>query len=137
MYGLQAISAQNGWTMAVTGALIVMAGLTVLALAISQLYKVAALFEKKEKKSELEDENASDDASEKSDVSLIFPLADLDSTAARYRPLTSQMDETFELVDLFKLFKENDLPHPHLTISAFRESGILVPAGEGRFSWQI
>ena len=53
MYGLEAISAQNGWAMAIAGALIVMAGLTVLSFVISQLHKIAALLEKGvEKRSE-------------------------------------------------------------------------------------
>ena len=46
MYGLDAISAANGWAMAIAGALIVMTGLTVLSFVISQLHKVAGLLEK-------------------------------------------------------------------------------------------
>jgi len=46
LYGLEAISAQNGWAMAVAGALIVISGLTVLSLVISQLHKIAAFLEK-------------------------------------------------------------------------------------------
>jgi Na+-transporting methylmalonyl-CoA/oxaloacetate decarboxylase gamma subunit len=132
LYGLQAISAQNGWAMAVTGALIVMTGLSVLSLAISQLYKLVALFEKKEKKAE----KASDKKPENQIKPLDFPLADLRLAADQYKPLTSKLGESFELGVLFKLFQECNLPHPHLTIRSFRESGILVPIGEGRFSWK-
>ena len=46
MYGLDAISATNGWSMAIAGALIVMSGLSVLSFVISQLHKIAALLEK-------------------------------------------------------------------------------------------
>lgn len=137
MYGLEAISAQNGWTMAITGALIVMSGLTVLSLAISQLYKVVALFEKKEKKAEPEVKKGFDETTGEVSVSSTFPLTDIRSTAARYRPLTSELDENFELGDLYKLFQKNNLPHPHLTIRSFRESGLLIPIGEGRFTWHI
>ena len=135
MYGLQAISAQNGWAMAITGALIVMTGLSVLSLAISQLYKLVALFEKKEKQ-EQKVEKASDKEPEDQIKLLDFPLADLRLAADQYKPLTSELGESFELGVLFKLFQECNLPHPHLTIRSFRESGILVPVGEGRFTWK-
>ena len=135
MYGLQAISAQNGWAMAVAGALIVMAGLSMLSLAISQLHKLVELFEKKEKK-EHKFEKVSDKEPEDQIKPLDFPLADLRLAADQYRPLTSELGENFELGVLFKLFQECNLPHPHLTIRSFRESGILVPAGEGRFTWK-
>ncbi len=48
MYGLEAINAYNGWAMAITGPLIVMGGLSILSIIISQLHKVVALFDKKE-----------------------------------------------------------------------------------------
>lgn len=49
LYGLEAISANNGWAMAITGPLIVMSGLSILAIIISQLHKMVAIFDKKEK----------------------------------------------------------------------------------------
>lgn len=49
MNGLENISANNGWAMAITGPLIVMSGLTILAIIISQLHKIVALFDKKNK----------------------------------------------------------------------------------------
>ena len=132
MYGLHAISAQNGWAMAVIGALIVMAGLSGLSFAISQLHRLVALFEKKEKKIE----KASDKAPEDQIKPLDFPLSDLKLAADVYKPLTSELGDSFELGILFKLFRECNLPHPHLTIRSFRESGLLVPAGEDRFTWK-
>lgn len=50
MYGLEAINAHNGWSMAVVGPLIVMSGLTILAIIISQLHKLVALMGGKDKK---------------------------------------------------------------------------------------
>ncbi|MEJ2331750.1 MAG: OadG family protein [Desulfobulbaceae bacterium] len=87
MIGLQAISANNGWSMAFVGALIVMCGLASLSFIISQLHKIIGLFEKK-------------------------------------------------LVKLYEIFERENLPHPHLTISAFRDAGYLIPLGSGLFSWQ-
>ena len=49
MYGLEAINASNGWAMAITGPLIVISGLTILSIIISQLHKLVAIFDKKAK----------------------------------------------------------------------------------------
>ena len=46
MYGIQAITAHNGWAMALAGALIVFSGLIVLSFAISHLHKLLKIFEK-------------------------------------------------------------------------------------------
>ena len=43
MYGLEAIQAHNGWAMAVTGAIIVMIGLSILSFIISQLHRIIDL----------------------------------------------------------------------------------------------
>ncbi len=40
MYGLEAIQTYNGWAMAITGAVIVMIGLTILSFIISQLHRI-------------------------------------------------------------------------------------------------
>ena len=45
MYGLDAISAHNGWAMAVVGATIIFSGLIVLSLAISQLTNLLKLWD--------------------------------------------------------------------------------------------
>ena len=133
MYGLQAISAHNGWAMAAVGALIVMTGLSMLSLAISQLHKLVAFLEKKEKKIE----KTSDIESGDQIKTLNFPFADLRLAVDQYKLLSSKLGESFELKALFKLFQQCNLPHSHLTIRSFRESGILIPVGEGHFTWKI
>ena len=46
------------------------------------------------------------------------------------------MGNEFTLVDLHRVTKEVGLPHPHLSINRFRDAGILVPVGEGQFTWK-
>jgi len=127
MLGLQAISAQNGWAMAVTGTIIVMGGLAILAIIISQLHKIIGLFEEREKKPPLQ---------------FVPPPADIDilndlETAARiYRPLTANLGESFPLAELYRIFAEKNQPHPHLTISALRNAEYLLPLGDGLFRWK-
>lgn len=134
MYGLEAISAQNGWSMAVAGALIVMSGLAVLSLVISQLHKIAAFLEKGvEKRSETKQAAKT---APKETVVLKSPAFDIDEAQARLKPLVAELGESFELTNLYELAERGELPHVHLSIRSLRESGVIVPAGDGRFVWR-
>ena len=126
MVGLQAISAHNGWAMAVTGSIIVMAGLSVLAVIISQLHKMIGLFEKRK-------EEAPHFAKPEADMDV---FSDLAATARMYQPLTADLGDSFHLADLYRIFEREQLPHPHLTISALREAKHLQSLGDGLFSWE-
>ena len=126
MIGLEAISAHNGWAMAITGTIIVMCGLSALAFIISQLHKIIGLFEKKKK-------DAAPVAQPSADIDV---LNDPDGAARLYQPLTAELGDSFQLAQLYQVFERESLPHPHLTINAMREAGYLQPAGEGLFSWK-
>jgi hypothetical protein len=134
LYGLEAISAQNGWSMAIAGALIVMAGLTVLSLVISQLHKIAAFLQKGvEKRSE---KKQAAKTAPKVAVAPKPPAFDIDEAQARLKPLVAELGESFELTNLYELANSGELPHVHLSIRSLREAGIIVPAGDGRFAWR-
>ncbi len=137
MYGIEAITFHNGWAMAFAGALIVFAGLVVLSTAISQIHKVLNLLDKNKLPSVENKLPPENDALEiKSDLSIPkhFP-SDLNEVAKLYQPLVEQIGDTFFLSDLYEISRQNNFPHPHITINAFRESGILFPNGEGVFTW--
>ncbi len=130
MYGLEAIRAYNGWAMAITGPLIVMSGLTILSIIISQLHKVVAVFDKKDKQATEAVVKSKDEIS----VPKVLPI-DISETAEIYQQLIDKLEQPFELSDLYRVAGENNFPHPVLTISRFREAGILTQAGEGVFIW--
>ncbi len=135
MHGLAAISAHNGWAMALAGACIVITGLAVLAFIISQLHKIVNLLEKRTGKAELPTpEKAVEKAESVSGQENI--LDDLATAAKLYMPLTAGLGETFELSKLYQIFEKENLPHPHITIRALRDAGYLAPAGEGSFFWK-
>lgn len=125
MFSFQTITANNGWSMALAGALIVMSGLSVLSFIISQLHRIVGLLEKKEAPAE---------AAGPERLPEKFPDS-LDKVAGLYEPLVKQLPASFSLEELYALTRDNDYPHPHLTLRAFREAGILVPKGDGQFSW--
>lgn len=132
MYGLAAIQQANGWAMAGAGACIVLAGLTVLSFLISMIPRLTAFFEEK-----------AHPPVEKSEIAtkpkMIVPdklPEDLEAASTIYIALTESLGENFNLIDLHRKSKEIGLPHPHLSINRFREAGILVSVGDGRFYWQ-
>lgn len=130
MYGLEAISAYNGWAMVIIGPLIVMSGLTILSLIISQLHKVVAIFDKKDKQATKPAVTGKDEIS----VPKVLPI-DISETAEIYQQLIDKLEQPFELSDLYRVAEENNFPHPVLTVSRFRDAGILTQAGEGVFIW--
>ncbi|MFC1488745.1 OadG family transporter subunit [Thermodesulfobacteriota bacterium] len=137
MYGLEAISAYNGWAMAIAGPLIVLSGLAILAFLISQLHKVVAILERpEEKRKKMEALAAQAEAEDKQKVMAPDRLpSDISETATIYQPLIDQLEQPFELKKLYEIAQMNNFPHPYLTITSFREADILVNLGEGLFTW--
>ena len=130
MYGLEAISANNGWAMAIIGPLIVMSGLTILAIIISQLHKLVALFDKKAKQTTDPPIKSKDEIS----APKILPN-DILETAKIYQMLIDKLEQPFELSNLYQVAVQNNFPHPILTVSRLRDAGILIRESEGLFIW--
>ncbi len=136
--GIANIAANNGWAMAFLGISIVMTGLIVLSLAISQIHKLVDFWEKRQK----EDTEATlaapvpTTAEEPAPVEIAACPVNLDELAALYRPMTEPLGSPFALKDLYRIAGESDLPHPHITIRCFREAGLLMMAEEGLFIWK-
>ena len=135
MQGIAAISANNGWAMALAGACIVMSGLAILSFVISQLHKMIAIFEKKEKQADASEKEPAHHQTELPTAEFDI-LNDLPTAARIYKSLTNDLGDSFSLPTLHRIFVKENLPHPHLTISALRDAGFLVPAGDGNFSWK-
>ncbi len=138
MYGFEAISYYNGWSMAIVGALIVFAGLVVLSTTIYIFPKILMLWEKRQIEFEKNHKmQMGDKLKEQQALSLPkqFP-SDIKEIANLYKPLIEELGETFYLADLYEISKKYDFPHPHITLAAFRDSEILIPHGEGVFTWK-
>ncbi|NOR26364.1 MAG: hypothetical protein GQ542_18640 [Desulforhopalus sp.] len=130
MYGIEAINAVNGWAMAAVGALIVFSGLVMLSFIISQLHKFVPLLEKIGKKA------AKPEAPPPTETLPVEKCpTDLKVQATLFEPLIEKLGSNFPLAELYSQAKEQNIPHPHLSLSAFRQAGILVPLGDGIFTW--
>lgn len=132
MYGLAAIQQANGWAMAGAGACIVLVGLSILSFLISMIPRLTGIFEKKSPPPEAPPQKGTL-------KTVIVPERlpdDIHAASTIYIALTEDLGRDFSLVDLHRKSKELGLPHPHLSISRFREAGILASIGDGRFFWQ-
>lgn len=122
--------------MAAVGASIVFSGLVVLSFVISQIHKILALWEEREKYL-ARFKKPPTRAAEKIEAPLYaerqFPSAA--ELAEDYEPLVAQLKKPFALSQLFEAAKQKDLPHPHLSIQRLQESGILIAEGDGTFKW--
>ena len=135
MYGLEAIQDHNGWAMAITGAVIVMIGLSILSFIISQLHRIVGLVDTRNNRKAKNKTNKHPTSIPESDSQPV-PLSDLSETMQRFRPLTQEIGDPFDLTALFQVFLQYDDPHPHLTIRSLREQGYLIPDGDGLFTWK-
>ena len=137
MYGLEAINNANGWAMAYTGAIIVFSGLVVLSFVVSQLNKVLGFWENFMSKFNQNHTPVQTEEAQDEDTSVIphrFP-ADINEAARYYSHLIEDLEQPFELTRLYEICQQKGFPHPHITISNFRQARILIPAGDGRFTW--
>ncbi len=133
MSGFEAITHHNGWAMAIVGATIVLSGLTILSLIISQLHKVIDFYEKKSAPTPV----VNTDQNDKNETTSLFDgcPTNIDATADSYRPLIEELEEDFQLADLYSLAHTYNLPHPHLSIRCLRDAGRLIAKGDGVFNW--
>ena len=137
MFGFENITANNGWAMAVVGATTVFLGLVILSFVISQIHKILKLWERKDefftrhkKQAQIEEPKPT-----KAPVSRQRRLPTVKELTSIYRPLVEQLKQPFDLLQLFDISNKMDLAHPHLSIKYLQEAGVLVPQGDGTFTW--
>jgi len=137
LFGFENITANNGWAMAVVGASIVFLGLVILSFVISQVHKILNLWEQRDeflnrykKQAQIEEPKKI-----KASVPIQRHLPTVTDLTSIYRPLVEQLKQPFDLLQLFEISNKMDLPHPHLSIKYLQQAGVLVPQGDGTFTW--
>jgi hypothetical protein len=135
---LDNITAANGWAMAAVGASIVFVGLVVLSFVISQMHKILQFWEERGANLLRLKTRAPSPAAQKPEVPDFKEqhLPEVSELADTYGPLIETLNAPFNLTQVFEIAKENDLPHPHLSINRLREAGILVAQEDGTFTWK-
>jgi len=136
LFGLEAISAHNGWVISFLGITIVFTGLTVLSLFISQLHKALDLWDKKAiflqriKTHFLSSDTRSPIVTERSPAEIHQEII------RQYKMLIDTLEEPFPLPKLLELAKNRGLYHPFAAINSLIQKGIIKPDGEGYFFWE-
>jgi hypothetical protein len=137
VYGIDNITAHNGWAMAAVGATIVFLGLVVLSFVISQIHNILEYWEKRGEAKELQKAPApaSEIPKPKASVYKVPQLPTVNDLIIIYRPLAEQLKEPFELPQLFEISNKMDLAHPHLSIKQLWDADVLIAQGDGTFTW--
>jgi len=131
LYGLEAITHYNGWAQAIIGATIVLAGLSALSFAISQIRVLAEYLERRK--------SASENGGSPGLVCLSPEEpdpGDLAQTIRKYQQLVQRLASPFSLQDLYAACRKHGFRHPHQSIKMLREAGILQATGDGTFTWR-
>ncbi|MFH2091060.1 MAG: hypothetical protein ABIJ31_01715 [Pseudomonadota bacterium] len=138
MYGLEAISASNGWAISAVGVTIVFTGLVTLATVISQLHKALALWEdpsklkkifqaKKAAQPALEDELA-----RAARESLTGHQKEI---IKQFALLARTMEDHFSLSRLLHLAKISGIKDPCENLNTLYQTKVVLPDGDGFFTW--
>jgi hypothetical protein len=134
VFGFDNITANNGWAMAAVGATIVFSGLIVLSFVISQIHKILELLEKKKATPEAVQPAVETPKAPPPAVKAAY-LPSAADLIPIYRPLVEQLDDPFELSQLYEISQKMDLAHPHLSIRQLWEANVLISQGDGTFTW--
>jgi len=132
LYGFDAISANNGWSIAAVGIIIVFAGLVILAFIISQLHKVLAFVENPKR---FEFLSQAKSKSKEKEFILTSLLNNQKESAKQFFLLAKTLEEHFPLPKLINIAEISNLEKPYIGISNLIDSGIIEPDSKGYFIW--
>ncbi|MEA1966913.1 MAG: OadG family protein [Thermodesulfobacteriota bacterium] len=130
MYGLQAISANNGWAMSAVGITIVFTGLVMLSFSIAQLHKILALWENRKdisffkKKKSLQSVGSDTLFSENQK-----------ETAKQFYLLARTMKDSFSLQRILFMAEISGLKSPHSSLNTLLNAKIIVQDDKGYYFW--
>lgn len=135
MTGLEAISAHNGWSIAIVGISIVFTGLVLLSLTISQLHKALDLWEKRGVYWERFKQRGQKTAEPPPERECIFLPRDVKESARQCKLLVEHLGQPFALPRLLEFSDRCGLIHPHSTINELLLAEVIIPDGDGFYLW--
>ena len=136
MYGLESISAHNGWAISFVGVTIVFTGLTLLSLSISQLHKILDLLDNKGKSTDKVHPKTIAPVEKKTECKPDICVDDLE-TIRQYKMIIDRLGQPFSLPKLLYLAMKIGLDRPHSTINKLLVKKVIVSDGKGYFKWTL
>ena len=142
MYGLENISANNGWAISFIGISIVFLGLTLLASTIAQLHKILDLWDNRKelfKKPEpIETAPVEAPAVDKANKLEIEQLPPGEREIVRqYKMLADRLGEPLSLPELLKLAQKVGIESPHSNLNRLLRKKVIVADQNGYFKWSL
>lgn len=134
MYGLDAISANNGWSMSIVGVSIVFTGLTLLSIGVAQLHKILNIWENKE---EILDKTKSffKKKKERKTISPVSVSVSFIDRTRQFSLLVKTLKDPFSLSKLLELAVLSGLSKPYATIVTLLDFEVIYPDKKGFFHW--
>ena len=137
MFGIKAISAQNGWEYAFLGVCIVFSGLVLLAFVLSQLHKLLNLWENRSLIGQQLKVRLKKEASFEASVTTKTELSpDLLESKLHFQLLVERIGDPFALPRLLRLAEKSGLHRPHANINELLQAGIILPDKNGYYTWK-
>ncbi|MCF8067019.1 MAG: OadG family protein [Desulfobacterales bacterium] len=137
MYGLEAISANNGWAMALLGITIVFSGLAFLSFFISRLHLFLEFWENKDERIAKLKKRFQKKPEIKKEAPVVKVPDNLQEAMAQFKMLTTRIGDPFSLPRLIEMAEMSGLFHPHSTVNKFIKAGVIEPDGKGFFTWKL
>ena len=137
MFGIKAISAQNGWQYALLGVCIVFSGLILLSFVLSQLHKLLSLWENRSSiGQQLKERLKKETFFEEPEATKPEESSDLMESMLHYQMLVERIGDPFALPRLLRLAEKSGLHRPHATINELLRTGIILPDKNGYYTWK-
>ena len=137
LFGIKAISAQNGWQYAFLGICIVFSGLIILSFVLSQLHKLLSLWENRASIGQRLKERFKRDTSVEEPESTSIELSpDLMESKQHYQMLVDRIGDPFSLPKLLRLAEKSGLLRPYANLNELLQAGIILPDKDGYYTWK-
>jgi len=137
LFGLKAISANNGWQYALVGISIVFSGLVILSFVISQLHKVLLLWDDRAAILQaIKEKRRTPSPATGAEPPPAETATNLAEAKRQYRMIVERMGEPFALPKLLRLAEKSGLNRPHATLNDLLQAGVIRPDETGYYTWK-
>lgn len=134
MTGLEAINANDGWSIALLGVSIVFSALVILSLTISQLHKVLGMWDNRSVYLNKIKTSRRMEVPEEPDTCVFLPSG-IQESARHFQLLVQHLGQPFALPKLLDYADRCGLTRPCSTLNNLIQTGAIVPTGDGYYTW--
>ena len=131
MFGFEAIIAHDGLGISVIGISVVFVGLILLSIAVAQIHRIIALWDKRHR---LKKPRQKKDQKTAPVLDTTVPQ-DIQRASRQFKLLIEWIGEPFPLPKLLNLSEKCGLSRPHSTINELVKGKLIIPDKNGYYLW--